>query len=308
MDRKEPHRHDLFQSRTSHATLIAEATEALAQAGIESARFEAQLLLAFALDVPRAALIARTAPDPTPQQQRAFETLVQARVRRVPLAYLRGTQEFYSLPFVVTPATLIPRPESEMLVEFALEKMQNLSTTGASESIIIVDIGTGSGCLAVSIVKNAPAGSLVRAIATDISWEALQIARYNASQNHLADSVRFVQGNLCAGIVRADLIVSNPPYIPTTEIPNLQPEVRDFEPRAALDGGPDGLNFYRRMAGAARQVLRPGGWLAVEVGRGQSAQVQAILRAEGCREVGARQDFAGIERLIYGQFPDRIVP
>jgi release factor glutamine methyltransferase len=264
----------------------------LTAAGVESPRLEAQLLLAQALGTRRAAVVAGIYAEPSEAQDRDFERLVQAREQRIPLAYLRGTQEFYGLTFRVGPAVLIPRPETELLVEFALEKMGSAG--------VVADVGTGSGCIVTAILVHA---EQARGVGFDLSSSALDIARFNVGHNGVADRVRLVRGDLltAAAGARCDVIVSNPPYIPSVEIADLAPEVRDAEPRLALDGGADGLECYRRLARQALWALRPGGWLAVEVGRGQAPEVAALWQAAGWREIVTRPDLAGIERLVCGR-------
>lgn len=264
----------------------------LTAAGVETPRLEAQLLLAQALGVTRTAVVAGIYREPEEGQRAEFERLVQARERRTPLAYLRGTQEFFGLTFRVGPAVLIPRPETEMLVDFALEKLQNAGT--------LADVGTGSGCILTAALANAPQA---RGVGFDLSAAALTLARCNLRQNGAAERARLVQGDLLTGAAseRFDAIVSNPPYIPSEEIAALAPEVRDAEPRLALDGGADGLECYRRLAVQALWALRPGGWLAVEVGRGQAPDVAALWQAAGWQETDARRDLAGIERVVCGR-------
>ena len=209
----------------------------------------------------------------------------------MPLAYLRGTQEFFGLTFLVGPEVLIPRPETEMLVEFALEKMW-IGT--------LADVGTGSGCIVTAVLVNA---EQARGIGFDLSVAALDAARQNTVRNGVAERTRLVQGDLLTGAKaqKFDVIVSNPPYIPSAEVAELAPEVRDSEPRLALDGGADGLTYYRRLALQALRALRPGGWLAVEVGRGQAPDVAALWQKAGWQEVAARCDLAGIERVVCGR-------
>lgn len=269
------------------------AIERLTVAGVETPRLEAQLLLAQALGITRAAVVAGIYREPTERQHAEFERLVQARERRVPFAYLRGTQEFFGLTFRVGPEVLIPRPETEMLVEFALEKQE-----GAPGRV--ADVGTGSGCILTSLLANAPQA---QGVGFDLSAGALDIARDNAQRNGVANRIRLVQGDLLTGAGGAcfDVIVSNPPYIPSAEIADLAPEVRDGEPRLALDGGADGLECYRRLAEQGLWALRPGGWMAVEVGMGQAPAVAALWQAAGWVEICIRQDLAGIERVVCGR-------
>ena len=264
----------------------------LTTAGVETPRLEAQLLLAMALGSTRTAVVAGIYRAPSEEQHAEFERLVQARERRVPLAYLRGTQEFFGLTFRVSPSVLIPRPETELLVEFALEKLE---TTGT-----LVDVGTGSGCILTAALAHAVQA---RGVGFDLSASALTVAQDNLRQNGVAERTRLVQGDLltAAGEEQFEVIVSNPPYIPSAEVATLAPEVRDAEPQLALDGGADGLETYRRLAVQALRALRPGGWLAVEVGMGQAPEVVALWRATGWHEVTTRRDLAGIERMVCGR-------
>ena len=274
---------------------LAEAIATLAAAGIESPRFEAQILLALALGVTRAQVVAGLAPPPDEAQRQAFKHLVRERARRVPLAYLRGSQEFYGLPFTVTPDVLIPRPETELLVDFALEKLRAAETP----SPVLADVGTGSGCVAIAVLAYYPPA---KALAVDISAAALTVAGTNATRNGVTERIRFVRAGLLAGLAAAhfDLVVSNPPYIPTSDIPTLQEEVRAFEPALALDGGVDGLDFHRGLVAEGGRVLRPGGWLAVEVAMGQAPAVAALFRQAGLTSIAARRDLAGFERVVSG--------
>ncbi len=264
---------------------------------------EAQLLLALALGITRTSVAAGLFDLNGSVEQARFQELVELRRRRVPLAYLRGAQEFYGLSFEVGPAALIPRPETEMLVAFALERLEAAGRWAADArqpfQPVIADVGTGSGCIAIAVLAHCPAA---RGAAFDISGEALEIARRNATRHTVSGRLGFVRGDLLSGAAsgRFDLILSNPPYIPTGELDGLQPEVRDSEPRMALDGGQDGLAPYRRLAPSALRCLAPGGSLVVEVGQGQAADVARIFTAAGLSEVEIRQDLAGIDRLVAG--------
>ena len=269
----------------------------LARAGIDpdEARAEARLLVAHVAGVSREFL--HTRPDyPLPSDQGAtLEALVRRRVAREPLAYLLGTREFYGLTFEVTPAVLIPRPETEFLVEAALHHLTGYTTAR------IADIGTGSGCVAIAVAAHTP-GS-VEIWATDISPDALAIARANARRNGAGERIRFAAGDLLAPLpdgLPFDALLSNPPYIAPAEIATLAPEVRDWEPRLALGENPDSLHFYRRLAREATPRLAPGGWLAVEVGAGQSGAVQDLFAAAGLREIVVTRDYGGVERVVQG--------
>ncbi|HLK55561.1 MAG TPA: peptide chain release factor N(5)-glutamine methyltransferase [Chthonomonadaceae bacterium] len=287
-------------------------THLLDAADIENPRFEAQLLLALTLGVSRTTIVAGLRPELSTAEFRAMERLVRERERHVPLAYLRGTQEFYGLTFAVTPATLIPRPETELLVEFVLEKCREYGIhEGARRDTkknheeegfvapVFVDVGTGSGCIPIAVLAHCPEA---RAFAIDLSAEALEVAGRNAQAHGVTDRLRLIQGDLLTGVSgNLDIIVSNPPYIPTGEVAGLQPEVRDFEPRLALDGGADGLTLLRGLAREADRVLKPGGWLAVEVALGQADAVKELFAAYGLTDIAARRDLAGIERIVYGR-------
>ena len=243
--------------------------------------------------------------------------LVAARCRHTPFAYLRGFQEFYGLEFEVSPAVLIPRPETEMLVDFAREKLDPLSASHAGDGArahvnsgakmpihacgpLLADVGTGSGCIAIACLVHCPRAS---AAAVDLAPDALAHARRNAFRNGVSSRMRFIEGNLLAGAAadRFDVILSNPPYIPSAKCEELQPEVRDAEPRLALDGGPDGLAPYRMLSPQAARSLAPRGWLAVEVGIGQALDVTRIFARAGLQDIETRKDLAGIERVVAGR-------
>jgi release factor glutamine methyltransferase len=287
---------------TTHDSRLADAAHRLEAAGVERPVFEAQLLLVLALGVTRLDVLRGPIRKVTEEEARRFEALVEERVRRIPLAYLRGTQEFYSLDFEVTPAVLVPRPETELLVEFAVEKLRSL-TTPDSRLPTLIDVGTGSGCIAVAAAVHLPAA---RVVALDLSSEALATALRNAKRHNVEERVRFVRTDLLSGIVSqsAEMILSNPPYIPSAEVPGLPPEVRDFEPRVAVDGGADGFAFHRGLIAGARRVLKPGGWLGLEVALGQASLVAVRLVEAGFTDVETRKDLAGIERMVAGRQPE----
>lgn len=305
---------------TQYTDLVVWAAQALEAAGIENARFEAQLLLAMTLGVSRSSIVAQTYPAPCEAQQTRFADLVRQRSERIPMAYLRGSQEFYGREFLVTPAVLVPRPETELLVEKILmllnekvtqkeELIQKEESTTEDTSkkglqrqnpVLLADVGTGSGCIPVSILGEQ---TNLRALAFDLSEEALGVARQNAAGNGVGDRIRFVQGDLLTGARGGsfDIIVSNPPYIPSSEIASLQKEVSVYEPRLALDGGTDGLDIYRRLIVQAYQALKSPGWLALEVGCGQADDVAVLLRQAGYEAIQTSIDLAGIARVVQGQ-------
>jgi release factor glutamine methyltransferase len=236
---------------------------------------------------------------------RGFEALLQRRLAREPVAYITGTQEFWSLDFTVTPAVLIPRPDTERLVEVAL--LQTGKFPGATP-LRILDLCAGSGAVAVSLACELPSAQIY---ATDISAAALAIARGNAAAHQAAARVQFFIGDLFDALVPRpeagfDLIVSNPPYVRRDEIVTLAPEVSRWEPRAALDGGVDGLDFYRRIAAIAADYLAPQGALALEIGADMASEVSAICADTGrYREIEAFQDYAGRDRVILAQLGKR---
>jgi release factor glutamine methyltransferase len=244
--------------------------------GVEAARLESEVLLAHVLTCPRIELIARSLEVPADADRARFRELIKRRVEGWPVAYLVGTKEFYLLKFEVSPAVLVPRPETETLV------MESLRLLNPLKGPTVLDLGTGSGCIAVSIAHQKKDA---RVTATDISPDALDVAKRNAEKHGVADRVTFLQGDLFAPVPAGaafDLVVSNPPYVTPAELAALSPDVREHEPRLALDGGPDGLAFYRRIASGIGPLLKPGGSLLVEIGATQDEAVRAILgeRAE----------------------------
>lgn len=265
--------------------------EYLTSKGVENSRRETEWLLVAALGLDRIGLYVNFDKPLTDRELAACRELVSRRARREPLQYILGTQEFMGLDFLVNRAVLIPRHDTEVLVAEALK--------WASATSSILDIGVGSGCIAVSLAKSLPEADVW---GVEMSPEALDLARKNAE--HHGVTVTFVEGSLFAPLSgkRFDLIVSNPPYIPTADLATLQPEVRDYEPKQALDGGADGLDFYRSIVSAAPAHLSPEGWLMVEVGIGQAPPVMAILSAAGFGNCFTAHDPAGVERVVGGQF------
>jgi release factor glutamine methyltransferase len=258
---------------------------------IDAPRLTAELLLADTLGLDRVGLYVNFERPLQADELAAFRARVKRRAAREPLAYILGHAEFWSLPLKVTPAVLIPRPDTELLVEAALPRL------GAGSHIL--DIGTGSGALAIALAHECPQ---CRVTAIDVSPAALAVALENARMNRVAERIDLVQQDLArlpAGPF--DLIVANPPYIPSGELATLMPEVRDFEPSLALDGGPDGLAAYRAIAAQAGTALAVGGWLLAEVGAGQAAAVQALFAAAGLTDTFVSRDLAGIERVVGGR-------
>jgi release factor glutamine methyltransferase len=264
--------------------------EYLAGKGVENARLEAEWLLCEALSLDRVGLYLNFDKPLQDAELVSFRSMVARRAKREPLQHILGTQEFMGLEFKTTAAALIPRHDTEVLVSEALRVLPSART--------VLDIGSGSGCVAIAIAKNLPDATV---ISVDISLEALELARRNAELN--AVNVDFRQGSLFEPVVgeHFDLILSNPPYISTTDIEKLQPEVRDFEPKSALDGGADGLDFYRLIIPAAPEYLHPDGWLLLEVGVGQSGAVTEIFAKNGFSAIFSAQDLGGIERVAGGR-------
>jgi release factor glutamine methyltransferase len=273
------------------AAELESAVARLASSGVEAARFDAEVLLADVLGVDRARLFVDRERALARTERARFEDLVARRGRREPLQQLRGRQEFFSRNFFVDRHVLVPRPETETLVETAIAAALAMPRRG----LRILDIGTGCGAIAVTLALEL-AEALV--FAGDVSAEALRVARRNASTH--GGRVEFREGDLCAPFAseRFDLVVANPPYVPSGAIAALAPEVRDHEPRIALDGGEDGLEFYRRLAHDASSLLDDDGEMLVEVGHGQSAAVLDIFASWGLRPVDVHRDLAGIERVV----------
>lgn len=269
---------------------ILSATRALEAAGVPDPRIDAELMLAFVTGMPRLQLRLSGETTLGDEQEQRFSSLLLSRVRREPLQYLLGTQSFYGLDFKVDERALIPRQETETLCELGLAHLKTL------ESPTVLDLCTGSGAIAVVMKRERPFASVT---ASDISPSALSLARENAALNGVA--LRFVSGDLFSPVAqeRFDLIVSNPPYIPSRECLTLQAEVMR-EPRLALDGGADGLDFYRRIARDASAHLTPCGMLAVEVGDGQSEAVEKMLWGGGLSCVAVHKDLYGKPRVVSG--------
>jgi release factor glutamine methyltransferase len=261
--------------------------------GIDNGRLDAELLLAEVLQLDRVGLYLNYDRPLQADELVAYRGLVGRRSRREPLQYILGRAEFWSLTFAVGPSVLIPRPDTEVLVEEALRRVKADGT--------ILDVGTGSGAIAVALAHELPAARL---IGIDISASALQVAAENARHQGVAERVELRQVDLaCLPPGPFDLIVANPPYIPTQDLAGLMPEVRDYEPSSALAGGTDGLDCYRLLAGQAIDRLLPGGWLLVEVGIGQAAAVREFFIAAGLREGFCHNDLSGIPRVVGGRSP-----
>jgi release factor glutamine methyltransferase len=237
------------------------------------------------------------APDDFPL---ALLALTERRLRHEPVAYIVGEREFYARPFRVSRDVLIPRPETEDVVEAALEALRAPGLSSRHEPPRVLDIGTGSGCIAVTIALEAPAAVVA---ATDISADALAIARDNAARLGVAHAVTFHETALAGPSREVDVIVSNPPYVALQDRATLSRDVRDYEPALALFGGRDGLDVVRALLPAAARALRPGGTLVMEIGQGQVEAVESLVGLAGLRWMGARPDLAGIPRVIVATRP-----
>jgi release factor glutamine methyltransferase len=270
----------------------ASARATLINAGIlpETAALDADLLARHAAGWDLVTWLVRRSETADERFRVRYDELLQRRLRREPVAYIRGVQEFWGREFAVTPSVLIPRPETELLVEEALGFLARYPTA------TVVDIGTGSGCIAVTLARECPAAIVY---AVDISPPALSVARENAARHHAADRMHFVEGAYLGDTPRpVDLIVSNPPYVADYQRPGLAPEVREFEPAVALFGGNDGWRDIRHIVRDAATALRPGGMLMMELGYGQAEQIaDEVSGVDGLRLEGVRDDLQGIPRV-----------
>jgi len=271
--------------------ILAWTKNYLAGKGVENARLESEWLLSAALGLDRVGLYVNFDKPLTETELAVYRGMIARRARREPLQYILGSQEFMELDFEVSPVALIPRCDTETLVEEAIKRGLGVNR--------ILDIGVGSGCIAVTLALKLP-GSQVCGV--EQSADALTLAKRNAAKHGV--NVTLVQGSLFEPFngVCFDMIVSNPPYIPTGEFDSLQPEVRDFEPREALDGGVDGLDFYRSIIPDATDHLNPGGWLLFEVGIVQAKRVLELFTQTGrFEELFTAKDPAGIDRVVGGR-------
>ena len=255
------------------------------------------MLVAFALGIDRTRVIIESLRPLEPAELALLRDLVKRRRSREPIAYLRGEREFYGRPFRVDARVLIPRPDTEALVDVALAR-----TAHVSLSMRLLDLCTGSGCVAITMARQRPTSKV---LASDLSPDALAVARDNAYRLG-AYNVAFVESDLFANIPagsRFDVITANPPYIATAEIEGLMADVRDFEPRSALDGGADGLDLVRKIIDGAPAFLDDGGVLAMEVGAGEAPATRALLEERGYGEIAVDRDYGKIERVVSGVRP-----
>ncbi|MBI5167293.1 MAG: peptide chain release factor N(5)-glutamine methyltransferase [candidate division NC10 bacterium] len=303
---------------TTVASALRWAVEVLAEAGVETPRLDAECLLAHAVGLSRLGLYTSRAKALDPVWVEAFEELVGRRAGREPLAYILGEREFWSLSIKVGPSVLIPRPETEVLVETALERLRQLTVhssqfteknkdhqpSAISHQPIVVEIGTGSGAISIALAQELPE---VYFYATELSPEAIQVASENIERYSLSSRVLLLQGDLFSPLSllglegNVDMVVSNPPYIPRGHLSLLPPEVL-FEPVEALDGSVDGLYFHKRIIIESPRFLKPGGWLALEIGADQGRAVTCLLEdSKEYRGIEVVQDYAGKDRVVLAQ-------
>jgi release factor glutamine methyltransferase len=269
------------------ADALRHAADTLKTAGIENPQREARLLLAHALGLPSSIPL----PAEAPLDQTAFGALIARRAAREPLAYITGTKGFWSIDLAVSPATLIPRPDSETLIEAALAHFPDRAAVTS-----ILDLGTGTACLLLAALTEFPAAF---GIGTDISLEAVQLAARNAASLNLAHRAAFLAGDWAAPLHgRFSLVLCNPPYIPALDIAALMPEIARHEPASALDGGPDGLCAYARLIPQLPAILAPGGLAALELGAGQFAAAAALANQAGFIHIRSGRDLAGVDRAL----------
>ena len=274
---------------TSRATALGTATEELRAAGIDAPRRDARLLMQHALELSPEALLAGDRLPLGEDEARRLTALVRRRAVREPIAYLTGKREFWSLEFAVDRSALVPRPESEILVEAVLAHTSRLPACPR-----LLDLGTGTGCLLVALLSELP-GAV--GLGVDVSAAAVSLARANARRHGLGERTSFAVADWGAPLaVRFDIVVSNPPYVAAPELASLAPEIARHEPRTALAGGADGYECYRRLAPQIARLLAPRGLAAIELGAGMANEVGSLFTAAGLVEIGRRCDLSGIER------------
>lgn len=269
--------------------IYKQGVSVLKKAGIEEASLDARLLLEEICGTDRTALYAHGDKELSPEQEKQYLEWVNLRAKRIPLQHILGETEFMGLTFLVNEDVLCPRPDTEVLVEEVLKHLH--------DGMRILDIGTGSGCILLSLLHYS---NDCRGVGADISGKALQIAKENAERLSI-EQVCFVESDLFEKVEgQFEIIVSNPPYIKSGDIENLMPEVRDHDPCAALDGGTDGLFFYREITEKAKDYLPGGGMLFYEIGYDQGEAVRRIMEEGGFREVEVIKDFSGFDRVVFG--------
>jgi release factor glutamine methyltransferase len=281
---------------------IREGARRLRYSGVSEDRRTAGLLLSHTLGVDRTHLLTKSGEPVDEARYQSYLALVGRRAAGEPLQYITGHQEFYGLDFLVNPAVLIPRPETELLVEQVIK----LARESGESSPLIVDTGTGSGCIAVAVAANIDSA---RVMATDISTAALEVARKNAERHGMRGRIEFLEGDLLEPLERrglrgaVDFIASNPPYVEEKNAGAVQREVRDWEPRSALFGGADGLDFYRRLFVDGLKYVKPGGHLVCEIGYGQLDQVGGLMTGPSWELIDVARDLQGIPRTLTARRP-----
>lgn len=293
------------EKKMTVGAVLKRAYERLDGSGVPDARAESEYLLTHILKCKRHELFMNSGKPLTDEELSLLEEYIKRRIGREPAQYITGEVEFRGLAFKVTRDTLIPRPETELLVEEALHAARASGEGG----IKIIDLCTGSGCIAVSVAKELPG---CRVYATDISGKALKVARENAVKNGVAGRVGFFEGDLFKPLSssnlysRINLVLSNPPYVSGADMDKLAPEVKDYEPREALYGGEDGLDFIRSIINGSQEYLLPGGYLIMEIGYGQAQSIKDIALKTGFFEgIEVKKDYSGIERIFKARFKGR---
>ncbi|MDP6040280.1 MAG: peptide chain release factor N(5)-glutamine methyltransferase [Candidatus Latescibacteria bacterium] len=280
---------------TIHA-LLSWAENLLQNAGISSPRADAEWMLTYVLTCSRSELYLHQTQTVTHQQTTYYRELISQRAKRIPLQHLLGQTEFYGLPFYTTPDALIPRPETETLVEIVIDHLKDHANPR------ILDIGTGSGIIAIALAKELPKSHI---IAVDISLKALRLASQNARLNNVSDRISFLQTDLLAPFAPPEhfhAIISNPPYIPSSDINTLEPEVRAHDPQIALDGGSDGLDFYRKLIPDSIPLLAQGGLIGFEIGHNQADPVTQILTQQtDLTHIFTHTDLSNHPRVVLAQ-------
>jgi release factor glutamine methyltransferase len=291
---------------------IQKSADFLGKKGAESPRLQAELLLAHALKLPRMKLYLNFDRVLTPAETDALRELVKRRGQREPLQHIVGSTSFCGCEIAVNRHALVPRPETEPLAELGWQFLDSIwegrrvgdpnsgtATRRPSQTSVptALDFGTGTGCIAIALAVKCPNAKVM---ATDISADALALAKENAARNQVAERIEFLQGDGFSSLQKWEfaLIISNPPYIPSAEIATLQPEVRDFDPRAALDGGADGLDFYRRLAAEAKPFLKPDGKIMLEFGDGQAEAVRSIFEMQKWIVEAVKEDYSQRLRIL----------
>jgi len=277
---------------------IQKGASFLEEKGVESARLNVELLLEEILKIPRLQLYMEFGRELDDSQTQALREAIQRRGRREPLQHIIGYTEFCGLRIDVNPHVLIPRPETEQLAELAANFLKDLQRPTK-----VLEIGTGSGCLAIAVAHQANDCSITT---VDVSSEALSVARSNAERHQLTDRIKFLNQDGLKSLSKfkdLDLLVSNPPYIPSADIQDLDPEVRDHDPRLALDGGDDGLDFYRSLAEDAPPCLNEGGRIMLEFGDGQGPELEAVFRSSEWQNISLKPDFSGKDRFLVASRP-----